>query len=138
MLTPEYVASRLFTIPKMSKGHSFCFKDFRSRARSRVSPLPAHCSRRPPQCEWLDVFPIYRSLIWLIFIISPIFSSMKLGMPSLLISGWLISSTQPQTRRTAVGPCDGWHPNLSIQHPSNWNSLAERLPAMFTPSRVLA
>ena len=136
MLTPEYVASRLFTIPKMFKGHSFCFKDFRSCARSRVSPLPEHCSRRPSWCKWLDVFPVDRSLIW--SIISPIFSSMKLGLPSLLISGWLISLTQPQTRRTAVGPHDGWHPNLSIQRPSNWKSLAERLPAMFTPSRVLA
>jgi len=113
-------------------------KDLRSRARSGVSSLTAHCTWRPSWCKWLGVFPVDRLLKWLFFKTSPIFSSMKLGTPSLLISGWPSSSTQPQTRHTAVGPQDGWHRNLAIPSLSNWDSLVEPLLATFMPLHVLA
>ena len=120
-----------------SENHSFLFKDIRSRTRSRVSPLTEHCSWRPSWCKWLD-WQVGRLLNWLFIIIRPIFSSMKLGMPSLLILGWLSSSMQRQIHHIAVVPQDGWHRNLVILNHLIWDSLTERLPAMFTHLRVLA
>ena len=96
-----------------SENHSFLFKDIRSHTRSRVSPLTEHCSWRPLWCKWLD-WQVGRLLNWLFIIIRPIFSSMKLGMLSLLILGWLSSSMQQQIHHIAVVLQDGWYWNLVI------------------------